>query len=128
MNMRFLGLLLLVITGLFFTVPSAFGDDPIASTPSLEAVHKLLQQAGGYQAATPPPIPQQTELLHQALKMISDITHAPQVAAPPRGYLRQLNAATRAINAALAELASGDTAHKTKGDIFDADDFIKSLM
>jgi len=125
---RLLGLLLFVLTGFFFSIAPVIGDETTAPPASLDAIHKLLQQAGGYQADAPPPPAKQTELLNQANKMISDLEHAPQTAPPPRGYFRQLRDATRSINAALQEIGTGDTAHKAKGDIFDADDIVKSLM
>ncbi len=116
---RFTGLLLLVVTGIFFSIASAVGDDANPA-PSLTEVHNLLQQAGdAYKADAPPVAAQQTELLNKALKMLAQLPHV---------YHGQLKAAARSIEAALSEIASGDTAHKAKGDIYDADDAIKSIM
>ena len=114
---RFRRLILFVIAGCLFASPALFGDDDNPAT--LADIHKILLQAAGYQSDTPPTPAEQTELLHKALKMIQDIPHV---------YHGHLKAATRSVNAALSELENGDPAHKVKGDIYDADDKIKSIM
>jgi hypothetical protein len=116
---RVLGLSLLVVTGLFFSCASAMGDDN--AVPSFEAVHALLQQAAdAYKADTPPVPAQQVELLNKAAKMLGQI--------PRGGYHGQLKAAIRSVEAAIDEINTGDTAHKAKEDIYDADDAVKSIM
>jgi hypothetical protein len=107
----------LIAVGTFLSRSTAFADE--SNPASLADIHKVLQQAAGYQADTPPTADQQVELLHSALKMLHDIPHV---------YRGQLRAAAQDINAALDELSTGDTAHKARGDIFDADDAIKSIM
>lgn len=86
---------------------------------SLHDVHEILLQAAGYQADTPPTTDQQTELLHKAIKMLRTVPHV---------YHGQLRIATRDINSALDQLATGDAGHKARSLILDADDQIKSVM
>jgi hypothetical protein len=113
---RVSSLIALVVVGILFVCsPRLFAN----ASGSLEDVHKILQQAAGVNADTPPTADQQKELLAEAIKLIHSIPHV---------YHGQLRQADRDINAALDELASGDKAHKARQDIFDADDVIKSLM
>ena len=114
---RFRCLILIVIAGCLFTSPALFGDDDNPAT--LADVHKILLEAAGYQSDTPPTPEEQTALLRKAIKMIHDIPHV---------YHGHLKAATRGLDDALSQLENGDPAHKVKGDIYDADDQIKSIM
>ena len=94
-------------------------DDDGGRTPTLADIHKILLEAAGYQSDTPPTAAEQTVLLDKALAMLKKI---------PPVYHGQLKVAKASIEAALSELSTGDTAHKAKGDIYDADDAIKSIM
>ena len=88
-------------------------------TATLADVHKILLKAAGYQSDTPPTPAEQTQLLNKALEMLQKVPHV---------YHGELQKAAMSIEAALNELSTGDTAHKAKGDIYDADDAIKSVM
>jgi hypothetical protein len=111
-------LLMCLIIGGFCSLPSLVrADDTSGST--LTDVHKVLLQAAGYQADTPPTSDEQTALLQKALKMIKGVPHV---------YRGQLKRATQDINSALSELADGDKAHRARELIFDADNEIKAIM
>ena len=114
---HFVRLLLLVTAGVFLSFPAAFGDDGHVAT--LGDIHKVLLEAAGYHSDAPPTIAEQTDLLNKALKMMEELPHV---------YHGHLAAAKRSIDAALNELEGGDGANKAKGDIYDADDQIKSIM
>jgi hypothetical protein len=86
---------------------------------SLADVHKLLQQAAGDSADTAPAPDQQKALIAQALEMIHHVPHV---------YHGELKHAARDLEAALDELAGGNTADKARSDILDADDLIRSIM
>jgi hypothetical protein len=101
---------------LFFGSPQLRADDAPAS---LDDVHKVLLQAAGDSADAPPPVDQQKELLGQALKMIRTLPHV---------YHGELKRAAQEVEAALDELSKGDSAHKARSDILDADDLIRSIM
>lgn len=113
---RLAGLAVFVVTVGFLSASRTWADTP---TASLKDVHELLVAAAGDGPDNAPPADKQKTLLADALK---DIHHVPHV------YHGKLNAAARNIEAALTELSSGDTAHKARHDILDADDIIKSLM
>jgi len=114
---RFLSLLLFVVAGMVFSFQSALGDNENA--PTLTDVHKILLQAAGYQADTPPTSDEQKELLNKALKMMEKL---------PPVYHGHLASAKRSVVAALDEVGNGDTANKAKEKIYDADDQIKKMM
>jgi hypothetical protein len=108
-----------VLVGTLLLFASRLFADDDDNVPSLADVHKILLQAAGYEADTPPTPDQQKQLLGDALKMLRKIPHV---------YHGQLNLARRDIEAALSELSTGDAAHKARSDIFDADDIIKGLI
>jgi hypothetical protein len=87
--------------------------------PSLDQVHKLLQQAAGDSGDAAPPPDQQKALVSQAIEMIRQLPHV---------YHGELRKASAELEAALDELNGGDAAHKARSDILDADDLIRSIM
>ncbi len=116
---RFFGMALLIATGIFFSFKPIKADDN--PPPTFAAAHALLKQAAdAYKADTPPNPAQQTELLKKAQSILAQI--------PKGGYHGQLKAALRSVEEALTELSTGDTAHKAKEDIYDADDAVKACM
>jgi hypothetical protein len=113
---RLASLVVFTVVLLFFGAPQLRADD---TPPSLDDVHKVLLQAAGDSADSPPPVDQQKELLGQALEMIHKLPHV---------YHGELRHAAQDVEAALVELGNGDGAHKARHDILDADDLIKSIM
>jgi hypothetical protein len=59
-------------------------------------------------------------LLKKAMQMLTQI--------PKGGYHGQLVAARRSVESALSELSTGDTAHRARGYIYDADEEVKACM
>src|ERR1700677_2617502 len=125
-NLTCVGFFVFAILSLLIGTQTARADDADSSAtttsspvPTLSDVHQTLLQAAGYQTDTPPTVDDEKALLEKAQKMIIQIPHV---------YHGELVAASRDINAALSELASGDKANKAREDIFNADDEIKKIM
>ncbi len=115
--LRLSSLIVSAVALLLFVSSPLRADD--GNPPSLDQVHKVLQQAAGDSEDSAPAPDQQKALVGHAIEMIHRLPHI---------YHGELRKATAELEAALDELASGDAAHKARSDILDADDLIRSLM